>query len=147
MDYPFVVICKSVKMAEYMFAFLGQQVPNDDSRAQIEGFWHSLKQSGDDFCEHFSSDLNAHIHEENVLVCMSIIGSWFCMNTHFVSFQAIFTSNILCHKERASVLVLAALRDEPSHIPMLEVLFCQPGFLDGKPGGFVDKEDLRTSIQ
>lgn len=69
------------------------------------------------------------------------------MNTHFVSFQAIFTSNILCHKERASVLVLAALRDEPSHIPMLEVLFCQPGFLDGKPDGFVDKEDLRTSIQ
>jgi hypothetical protein len=104
MTAPFVVYCSAVKTAEYIVTILRYLAPNDEARDRIKGVWRSLKLSGDGFCERFSAEPNVYAHEADVLVCTSIIGAVFSINTHFVAFHEFFTVNVLCHMEERQFL-------------------------------------------
>ncbi len=81
-------------------------------------------------------------------MCTSIIGAGFSINTHFVVFHAFFTVNVLCHmEERQFLFRVWYIMDVVVPQSRQSYVYCQPGPLCGKPGGFINKEDLRGSIE
>lgn len=107
-----------------------------------------MKLSGDGFCERFSAELNVYAYEADVSVCTSIIGAGFSINKHLIAFHAFFTLNALCHMiEWQFLFRVQYIMDVAVPHSRQSYVYCQPGPLCGKTGGFINKDDLRDSIQ
>ena len=101
---PFMCFVSKVAHAEFLVHILtnaaekkfgdNEEVKKRNVR-RIRGLWSGLR--GDRFVDEFLHDPNGNASRVDVLICTSIICAGFSINTHFLSFHAFLTADVLDH--------------------------------------------------
>ena len=104
---PLMVFCSSVKFAEFLVEHLRKvastMVPHHGDQpqadpARVKGVWGSIRDT-DPFCQAFAEDPNLAATQADVVVCTSVVGAGFSIESHFVAFHAFLFTGILSHGE------------------------------------------------
>ncbi len=101
---PFIVFTNSCTLAEYIVTALRERAAYIGANPErVKGIWAALKDTCE-FCRRFASTPNAVAPEVDVIVCTSVIGAGFSINTHFVAFHAFLLTGILSFDEEQQLI-------------------------------------------
>jgi hypothetical protein len=104
MEHPFMVMCNSAVVAEFLVCQLRETAKAEGTKPErIQGIWARIK-ARSEFCRRFSEDPNGVASEVDVIVCTSVIGAGFSINCHFQSFHAFLLTDILTFLEEQQFL-------------------------------------------
>jgi hypothetical protein len=93
--HPFMVFCSNVEIARVLLGMLRKlavEIGADPDR--IQGVWAAIKKVSP-FAKAFAEDPNAAGRLCDVVICSSVIGAGFSVETHFQSFHAFLYTGVL----------------------------------------------------
>jgi hypothetical protein len=128
--HPFMVFCSHKTYAEYIVEMLqecaGAIEGADPDR--VKGMW-SANRDKSEFCVKFSIKPNEVAAEADVMVCTSVVGAGFSINTHFQAFFAFLFNRILQHNEEQQFIrrLRFLLDDIPEDAQRDSILFVEKG--------------------
>ena len=151
---PFMVFVTKVSLAEFIVhilvsaaeeKFKGDPVMIAEKSSRIKGLWRAMRTKSD-FARNFLLDPNNNAERADVVVTTSIIGAGFSIDTHFLSFHAFMSVDVLDHWMQRQLIqrLRAVLREVNGRRPRpcQSYLYTEKGRASDRATNAVSKIDL-----